>query len=252
MTTIHPIPALNDNYIWCISHQGEAIIIDPSSAEPVEGYLKQHQLKLKAIWITHHHNDHTAGIPALRQTRADLPIYGNHDIQYATHIYGKDPLPPIWLDHDVRVIDTPGHTATHISYLYTTPDKQEHIFCGDTLFSAGCGRIFTGTATELHHSLQLLTQRPNNPLYYPAHEYTAANLRFAQHIEPNNPQIEQALQATKEIPTLPTSQQHEQQINPFLRAHLPHIQARVAKLSGTPPQNTLHAFTLMRELKNHF
>ena len=126
------------------------------------------------------------------------------------------------------------------------------MFCGDTLFSAGCGRVFTGTMTQLYHSIQRFQTLPANTLFYPAHEYTAANLRFAAHIEPENPAIAAALSQAQTVPTLPVCLAHEQQINPFLRLSQPALQQRVAALSGTDLRNEADVFTALRLLKNQF
>ena len=247
---ILPIPALADNYIWLLRQGNEAVCIDPGAAEPVVGYLKAHRLTLRQIWITHHHSDHTAGLAELAHRFPDCTIYGNRDIPEATRTVGEGSSWEIW-QRPVSVWHTPGHTQTHLSYLLQD-NTQIHVFCGDTLFSAGCGRIFTGTAAQLFASLQRYNRLPENTLFYPAHEYTAANLRFAAHIEPHNNAIERSLQAAAHIPTLPVSLAHERQINPFLRTADARLAERTAQLAGRQLTGEQQIFTALRELKNHF
>ena len=228
MLKITPISALADNYIWLLQQGNEAVCIDPGDAAPVIGYLKAHGLVLRQIWITHHHADHTAGLPELIRQFSDCRVYANRDIPHATHTVGEGSRWPLW-QSQVEVWHTPGHTQTHLSYLLQERG-QARLFCGDTLFSAGCGRVFDGTPAQLFASLQRINRLPENALLYPAHEYTAANLRFAAHIEPNNPHIAAAQQRADSIPTLPVTLAHEKQINPFLRVHLPAVQQRIRSL----------------------
>jgi len=145
----------------------------------------------------------------------------------------------------------PAHPDRHISYLLENSDGL-HVFCGDTLFSAGCGRVFTGTIEQLYDSFHRFNQLPEETLFYPAHEYTASNLRFAQHIEPDNADIQTALSAAEHTPTLPVSLAHERKVNPFFRVHLPQVQARAEELSGRKLNSELEVFAALRELKNQF
>ncbi|MBH5328979.1 hydroxyacylglutathione hydrolase [Eikenella sp. S3360] len=247
---ILPIPALADNYIWLLHQGSEAVCIDPGEAAPVLGYLKNHNLSLRQIWVTHHHDDHTGGLAELRRHFPDCAVYGNRDIPEATETAGEGSHWPLW-QGQVRVWHTPGHTDSHLSYLLQDND-QLHVFCGDTLFSAGCGRVFTGTIGQLFASLQRFNRLPEHTLFYPAHEYTAANLRFAAHIELHNPAIARSLQAAANIPTLPVSLAHERQINPFLRTADFQVAARAAELSGQTLANEEQVFAALRELKNRF
>ena len=250
MLKITPIPALADNYIWLLQQGNEAVCIDPGEAAPVAGYLKAHGLVLRQIWITHHHADHTAGLPELIRQFPDCRIYANHDIPHATHTVGEGSRWPLW-QSQVEVWHTPGHTQTHLSYLLQERG-QARLFCGDTLFSAGCGRVFDGTPAQLFASLQRINRLPEKTLLYPAHEYTAANLRFAAHIEPHNPEIARSLAAAVHTPTLPVSLDHERQINPFLRTADFQIASRTAELSSQSLHGEEQVFTALRELKNHF
>ena len=246
--TITPLPALSDNYIWLIAGRGRAVCIDPGTAEPVLEYLAARRLTLDHIWITHAHGDHTAGIAELLAAFPQCRVSGGSDIAAATATVGEGSL-ITWQGLDAEVWHTPGHTAGHLCYLF---DKRRHVFTGDTLFSAGCGRVFPDSRPEwLYTSLQRLAALPDSALLYPAHEYTAANLRFAEHIEPQNPDIRRAA-AELTVPSLPVSLAHEKRVNPFLRSHLPAVQTRAAELSGCPAGNAEAAFILLRELKNHF
>ena len=250
MLKITPIQALADNYIWLLQQGNEAVCIDPGDAAPVAGYLKAHGLVLCQIWITHHHADHTAGLPELIRQFPDCRVYANHDIPQATHTVGEGSRWPLW-QSQVEVWHTPGHTQTHLSYLLQA-DEPARLFCGDTLFSAGCGRVFDGTPAQLFASLQRINRLPENTLLYPAHEYTAANLRFAAHIEPDNPHIIAAQQRAQTIPTLPVTLAREKQTNPFLRVHLPAVQQRIRQLTQQTYDSDEDYFVALRELKNRF
>ena len=188
---ITALPALNDNYIWLIEHEGQALCIDPGDAAPVLHHLQANKLTLTQIWITHHHQDHTGGVADLRQ-HTDAEVYGGIDISH-THHTVVDGSRLSFGSMSAEVHATPGHTDSHVSY-FLNHNGRLHIFCGDTLFSGGCGRVFTGTVPQLAASLRLFNSLPADTLFYPAHEYTASNLRFAAHIEPDNADIQTALQ----------------------------------------------------------
>ena len=247
---ITPIQALNDNYIWMIQEGNHAACVDPSDATPVLKFLVHNHLMLAQTWITHPHHDHIGGAKALHNGFLESPIYGESDIEVATHTVTAGTQFPFG-EGLVTVWATPGHTDRHISYLLENSDGL-HVFCGDTLFSAGCGRVFTGTIEQLYDSFHRFNQLPEETLCYPAHEYTASNLRFAQHIEPDNADIQTALAAAEHTPTLPVSLAHERKVNPFLRVHLPQVQARAEELSGRKLNSELEVFAALRELKNQF
>lgn len=251
MLHIHAIPAFNDNYIWLIQHQNVTVCVDPGDAKPVLDYLQQQGLRLTDIWLTHHHHDHIGGVAALKVAFPECVVYGSEAFADVTQAVGQNDEFALG-DIPVGVWHTPGHTDTHLSYIVDAPDAIR-VFCGDTLFSAGCGRVFTGTIAELFDSLQRYLQLPSNTLFYPAHEYTAANLRFAHHIEPENADIKAALKAASATPTLPVSLAHEKQINPFLRTVLPQVQKRIKALAHlSDSADELAVFAALRELKNHF
>lgn len=215
-----PIPAFDDNYIWLFSDGKAAWVVDPGDAAPVIAALQDRQLALAGILLTHHHGDHTGGITALCRKFA-VPVYGpaesparelvSHPLRHGDHIQ---------LGHfHFCIIAVPGHTLDHIAF-HSAADKL--LFCGDTLFSAGCGRVFEGTYAQMHASLQLLAALPDDTRVCCAHEYTLSNLRFAVAVEPDNQAIRD-YQASCELlcssgqPTLPSLLGLEKQVNPFLR-----------------------------------
>ncbi|HNP51280.1 MAG TPA: hydroxyacylglutathione hydrolase, partial [Nitrosomonas nitrosa] len=184
MPIIYPVRAFKDNYIWVIRDQHYAAIVDPGDAVPVMAYLQQQNLQPIAILNTHHHHDHTGGNIALLTAFA-LPVYGpaKENIPGLTHRLSEgDTIHLAELSLDLSILDIPGHTAGHIAYY-----GANLLFCGDTLFACGCGRIFEGTPQQMYTSLQKLTKLPDDTLIYCAHEYTLANIRFATAIDPNNP-----------------------------------------------------------------
>ncbi|STX42761.1 hydroxyacylglutathione hydrolase [Legionella donaldsonii] len=251
---ILPIPAFNDNYIWLLINEEEqtAICVDPGDANPVLAFLEQEELKLKAILLTHHHYDHTDGVNELINTYPGIAIYGPKDsrIPQVNHILQDGdllPLPP----YHFRVLSTPGHTATHIS-LYEP--EFGLLFCGDTLFSAGCGRVFDGTIEDLFASLQKLKALPDITQIYCAHEYTRRNLRFAATVEPDNLAIRQhahRLMAKENQRSLPSNIGLEKEINPFFRTHLESMQNYVA-LKGNKNKDPMSVFKQLRADKDNF
>lgn len=246
--TITPVPALSDNYIWLIEGEGRAVCIDPGEAAPVAAFLSRRRLELAQIWITHGHRDHTGGIAALKQQYPQCRVYGNTDIALADGHVGEG-AHLTFCGRRAEVWATPGHTAAHLSYLLHSGGGL-HVFCGDTLFSAGCGRVFDGTAAQLAASLQRYKQLPAAALFYPAHEYTAANLRFAADIEPDNAAIRAAAAAAVHTPTLPVSLARELEINPFLRTEHPQVAARAAAFCGADTADGTAVFAALREMKN--
>lgn len=250
--SINAIPAFKDNYIWTIIHeQNHAVIcVDPGEARPVLDYLKANKLTLNAILITHHHPDHCGGITELAHAFPGVSIYAPKDkrIDIVTHpVQNED---HIQLEsYHFRVIEIPGHTSTHICFL--EPSKQ-WLFCGDTLFSAGCGRVFDGTMKELHDSLQLIKNLPDDTEIYCGHEYTRKNLDFAALVEPDNESITDYRHYLKQHPhlvTLPSTLALEKKINPFLRTKSLHTFASQENLDV---DNSLAVFTRLREKKDHF
>lgn len=249
-----PISAFSDNYIWAIVNDSNQsfMVVDPGEARPVLAFAKANQLDLTAILLTHHHADHTGGVIQLLSYFPHIPVYGPADARMpmVNHpVKAHDVL--TWDALQLTVFDTPGHTSSHISYY--SPAAQ-WLFCGDTLFSGGCGRIFDGSVEALYHSLQQLLSLPNDTQIYCAHEYTQQNLRFARTIEPDNQQIAEILQdleQNKIACSLPSTLQREKEINPFFRINQPMV-IYYAKSLGADGYDPLSVFLTLREAKNHF
>ncbi len=249
---ILPLPAFEDNYIWLLVHGRQAVCVDPGDAAPVRRYLASHRLDLTAIWLTHHHADHTGGVAELKQVYPQALVYGHAALGLADVAVAEGSQVPLGPDA-AAVWAVPGHTDTHLAYVWSSAGRY-HVFCGDTLFSAGCGRVFTGTLAQLHHSLQRLNRLPPDTLLYPAHEYTAANLRFAAAVEPDNADVAAAQQAAAQAPTLPVTLDHERRINPFLRTGQPAVRA-AAVAQGLDPAvaaDEQAVFAALRNWKNRF
>ncbi|MFC5428618.1 hydroxyacylglutathione hydrolase [Paraburkholderia denitrificans] len=258
-----PVPAFEDNYIWVVSDGHNAIAVDPGDAAPVRACLAKRGWRLVAILLTHHHKDHVGGVAALLHD-ARVPVYGPSGEAlgpldpFVTRVAGGE---RVHLDApalDFTVIDVPGHTRGHIAYFQDAdPAGTPHIFCGDTLFACGCGRLFEGTPAQMLASLDALAALPGNTQVHCAHEYTLSNIRFALACDPDNAALrawsrDAAALRERGIPTLPTTIAHERAVNPFLRASDPAVQATLAdQLHETVPDR-LAAFTLMREWKNKF
>ncbi|MCX7117600.1 MAG: hydroxyacylglutathione hydrolase [Legionellales bacterium] len=251
---IIPLPAYVDNYIWVIINESKHTLcaIDPGDALPVLNYLKNNELKLSNILLTHHHADHAGGVLDLLQTYPDTTVYGPKDtrLPQVNHVVHDEEI--IHIDAlAFRILNTPGHTSTHICYQEPTAGI---LFCGDTLFSAGCGRVFDGTMEALHQSIHLLKHLPKDTKVFCGHEYTQQNLTFAAHVEPNNNTISSYLQHLQNNSTpcsLPSTIALEREINPFMRTDKPDIQA-YAHAEGISSDDSLAVFRWLREMKNHF
>jgi len=255
MFDITPIPAFADNYIWLLksSDSPEVAMVDPGDAMPVLDYLQREHLSLGAILITHHHHDHTGGINRLKNAFPNARVYGpaHESIPEITDplAEGAEVKLP-WQSGSLKVFDVPGHTAGHIAYA-----GDNLLFCGDTLFAGGCGRVFDGTMEQMATSLQRIAQLPGETLLYCAHEYTQDNLGFAHWVEPENQALQERQNATQTLrnqgtPTVPSLLSLELETNPFLRTQIPTVVAAAEKWAKTPLNNHAAVFTALRTWKD--
>lgn len=215
---IHPIKAFTDNYIWCIQEETEAIVVDPGTANRVLEYLEEKKLRLKAILLTHKHEDHVGGVPEILARYPGIEIYGPEETAAAANRVVEEGDTFTLLGQTFQVFETGGHTDGHISYV-----MGNHLFCGDALFSAGCGRVFTGDYEAQYEALQKFKRFGDDITVYPGHEYTETNLRFAYDMQPANEKVSNVLKEVRELrakgePTLPTTIGREKEINLFLQA----------------------------------
>jgi hydroxyacylglutathione hydrolase len=254
---LHPLPAFTDNYIWVLHDGARALVVDPGEASGVQAYLAKHQLKLDTILITHHHGDHTGGVAALREATGARVIgpVSEPMPEPLQRVTGGQTVEVLNLRFSV--IDVPGHTAGHIAYFVDEMDGAPLLFCGDTLFSAGCGRLFEGTPAQMLTSLSSLAALPAATRVCCTHEYTLSNLRFAQTVEPGNAELTQYrqwcdTQRAQNLPTLPSTIGLEQAINPFLRAHQPSLAVAAQAHNPACGDDPLAVFATLREWKNVF
>jgi hydroxyacylglutathione hydrolase len=250
------IPAFADNYIWLIHNGNHAAIVDPGDAAPALTALAAHKLSLAAILLTHHHADHVGGVPTLLD-RFPVPVFGPSgesipDLTTALAEGDRIIIPKLNLK--MSVLDIPGHTRGHIAYVAPEPGW---VFCGDTLFAGGCGRLFEGTPAQMVNSLAKLAALPDATAVYCGHEYTLANLRFAHQAEPGNTALgariasEQA-KRDRGLPTVPSSIGLEKATNPFLRANQPEILDRLVASGRIVDRELIAAFAALREWKNSY
>ncbi|ATF08896.1 hydroxyacylglutathione hydrolase [Candidatus Enterovibrio altilux] len=252
MLSISSIPAFNDNYIWLIKNEdNHCFVIDPGDASLVFKVLKEQSIVLDGILVTHYHDDHVNGIPALKEAFPNIVVFGPPTARfpYVTNVL-KDKEIFVLFNTYFTVYQVPGHTIDHIAFY-----AKGILFSGDTLFSGGCGRCFEGTLVQMLASLMSLASLPDDTKVYCAHEYTQANLKFAQVIESNNAELNQyaenvAYLREKGLSTLPSSIGHEKAINPFLRIHQPSVKAGVKHL--TQNASDLDTFTALRRWKDYF
>jgi hydroxyacylglutathione hydrolase len=255
------VPAFADNYLWLIHDGSHAAVVDPGDAAPILAALQTHGLTLTAILLTHHHADHTGGVPELLRHYA-VPVFGprNEAITGVTHALGQaDEIDVPGLDLRLSVIDVPGHTRGHIAYVRAGHDgRPGWLFCGDTLFAGGCGRLFEGTPAQMVDSLSKLAALPDDTKVYCAHEYTLSNLRFAGAVEPGNFALLNRISADgakreQGVPTVPSNIGLEKATNPFLRYREPviveHLIAAGRLEAGKAP---VDAFAALRLWKNTF
>lgn len=249
------IPAFEDNYIWIVHDGRNALVVDPGDAQPVRRWLAEHNVTLTAILVTHHHADHTGGVTELASETGAV-IFGpaNEPLPRCdTPLHGDEVLAsPGALPISLTVIAVPGHTRGHIAYC-----GNGWLFCGDTLFSAGCGRLFEGTAEQLFASLERLKALPDTTAVCCAHEYTLKNLAFAECVEPDNDAIRDyrmwcERRRAANAPTLPSTIGREKTVNPFFRVERPTIGKRLAEHFGATPATPLERFRLLRAWRDRF
>lgn len=285
--SIQAISAFNDNYIWIMTHAESAVVVDPGDATPVLKYLQDHHLSLRAILVTHHHGDHVGGVKDLVKAYA-CPVYGPYNpkldmIDQRVREGDSVPLGQLLqaehkpsapasttesgqMSHGLglggqelklQVLEVPGHTLDHIAYTGVINDQQAILFCGDTLFSCGSGRIFEGNSRMMLQSLDKFKKMPENTLIYCAHEYTLSNIKWAMAVESDNKAIqqwhEQAVQLRAEDrPTIPTNLGQELRTNPFLRVNEPSVRQAAQQFAGQELETPAEVLGALREWKNTF
>ncbi len=252
---IIPVPAFKDNYIWLIHNRTKALAVDPGDAAALMSALKSHKLELEAVLVTHHHQDHIGGIHALIDHFPNLKVFAPKLEHYD---FSHHPVcePDIlkctdWMP-ETRVLDLPGHTLGHIGF-YMTYNSQKWLFCGDTLFGAGCGRLFEGTPSQMFASLHKLAALPADTAVYCTHEYTLHNINFALTVDADNDALIQRRENTlqkrnAQLPSLPSSIGLERATNPFLRCQAHAIQTALDLKNGSE----LDVFTKLREIRNSY
>lgn len=251
-----PIPAFSDNYLWLLHNGQRATVVDPGDAQPVLQALQENGLQLESILVTHHHADHTGGVDTLREATG-ARVFGPARERI------PEPFTPLMDGSNVQVLglnfevlDVPGHTAGHIAFFCSSVDGRPLLFCGDTLFSGGCGRLFEGTPAQMLGSLDRLAALPGDTQVCCTHEYTMSNLRFALAVEPDNNALIgyharcAALREDGE-PTLPTSIAQELLINPFLRTRGATVMA-AARRFDPAAHDDCAVFAALRQWKNQF
>jgi len=251
---VHAVPAFQDNYLWVLASGRHAAVVDPGDAAPIEAFLAAHGLELDAILATHHHGDHVGGVKALVQ-HWKCPVYGPaHDgVAGLDRKLGEgDRIEVPGIGIELGVLDVPGHTAGHIAYV-----GEGAVFCGDTLFACGCGRLFEGTAAQMSESLGKLARLVPETRVYCAHEYTMSNIRFAEAVEPGNARLaarklRDAARRQRGEPTVPSTIGEELATNPFLRCGEPEVVASADRHAGRKLAGSVEVFAEIRRWKNDF
>ncbi len=256
MFTVTPVPAFSDNYFWLIESAGECWVVDPGDARPVCQTIEERGLDLRGILVTHHHPDHVGGIAEL--VGLETPVIGpaQRVLPQVTDPVSDGDTREIF-GVSFRVIEVPGHTLNHIAYYAEPPGQEPLLFCGDTLFAGGCGRLFEGSPQQMFSSLQKLAALPDETLVYCAHEYTLANLRFAHSLEPNNAALRSRISDAENLrntgtPTVPSDMRLERATNPFLRTDSPELIQSVREEGYRSIGSPSEVFAAVRAMKDNF
>jgi len=256
---IRGLPAFDDNYIWLLSAAGRAAVVDPGDASPVLRHLEQSGDRLCAILLTHHHGDHAGGVADLLAL-GTVPVFGPAEEAIAgvsMPLRGGERITLDELGIEFEVLAVPGHTRGHLAYYGPKVSDHGALFCGDTLFGAGCGRLFEGTPAQMYRSLASLAVLPRLTSVFCAHEYTASNLRFAAAVEPGSAAVkariaEVAAKRSRRESTVPLTIGIELETNPFLRWASPEVRAAATERLGRPPVDDVETLAAIREWKNRF
>ncbi|MBL6749245.1 MAG: hydroxyacylglutathione hydrolase [Nevskia sp.] len=259
MTTVTPLPAFSDNYLWLIRSGGLAAVVDPGDGQVVLDALRREGLQLAAVLVTHHHPDHVGGVELLRSQFEGVAVYGPRAeagkiAGLGTLLDDGDTLHLPELGLRFQILAVPGHTLGHIAYHEPAAGL---LFCGDTLFAAGCGRLFEGTPAQMFGSLQRLAGLPADTAVYCAHEYTLSNLDFARAVEPDNQPLAAEMQRVRELraagqPSVPSSVARERQFNPFLRCAVPNVGAAAERHTGRKLSSPVEVFAELRKWKDGY
>ena len=256
MLKLIPIPAFADNYLWLLHDGKSALVVDPGDAVPVLRVLQENDLQLDAILVTHHHADHTGGVDELRETTG-AKVYGPASERIPapySPLHEGDSLEAMGLRF--QVLDVPGHTSGHIAFYAPAMNDKPLLFCGDTLFSGGCGRLFEGTPAQMLGSLDKLAALPAQTQVCCTHEYTLGNLRFALAVEPDNADLvnyhaDCVKARSNDLPTLPSSIARELLVNPFLRTRHAAVKSAARQFDASA-NDDIAVFAALRQWKNQF
>ena len=254
MLSVKPIKAYQDNYIWLVSTNEGSIVVDPGESKKILNLIDNNEIDLKGVLITHHHFDHTNGLSELLNKRG-LEVYGPKNNVHGINniVKNNDKFTVIGIDFEV--IEIPGHTLDHIAF-YSFNDGEPILFCGDTLFSGGCGRVFEGTFDQMFIALKKISKYPSETKIFCGHEYTLSNLKFALAVDENNEDLIKEYDNIKNIvdsgnPSLPTILEKELKINPFLRCDNNHIKNKIVSKFNTS-DDEFEVFCALRQWKDNF